>query len=425
MPATNPKRRILFATMGSLGDLHPVLGLALELMRRGHAICVAATPFYRTKVEALGLGFKPLRPDWDPTDTALVAQCEDIRRGPEILIRRLVLPHLRDTYDDLLDAAQNTDLMIAGEMVYPAPLIAEKLRLRWASATLSPCSFFSAHDPSVLVTAPELMYLRRAGLRVNRGILALSRAATNPWWRPIRQLRKEEGLGPGRNPLLYDKFSPDLVLALFSKALAQPQPDWPSHTVQPGFVFYDQASAEESLPNELESFLAAGVPPILFTQGSTAVHNPGSFYEASMEAARKIGRRALLIGADDSIHASSSDVFVAKYAPYSKVFSRCVVNVHQGGAGTTGVAMQSGRPMLIVPYGWDQPDHAARIVRIGSGLTVARKRYSPERAAHALRRLITEEAFQKKAAQVRSEMQAEAGTASACDSIEELLRRSF
>lgn len=420
-------RRILFASIGSLGDLHPVIGLALELQRRGHSACIATTPFYRNKVEALGLEFKPLRPDWDPTDTSLIAQCENIRRGPEILLRRMILPHLRDTYSDLLDAARGIDLMIACELVYAAPLVAEKLQLRWASAILSPCPFFSVYDPPVLPPLQELQYLRGAGPHFHRMLLRLSSAATNHWWRPVRRLRRKEKLGPGRNPLLQDKFSPDLVLALFSRALASPQPDWPAQTVQPGFVFYDHSSVQESLSSELENFLDSGPPPVIFTQGSTAVHNAGSFYETSIEAARRVGRRALLIGADRSLYAagrvSDSDVFMAGYAPYSQVFPRGVVNVHQGGVGTTGAAMRSGHPMLIVPYGWDQPDHAARIVRIGSGLTIARKRYSPERAAQALRRLLEEESFRTKAAEVYQAMQAEDGVTSACDSIEKLLLR--
>ncbi len=423
MPTTQRAQRILLASIGSLGDLHPVLGLALELKQRGHSVCIASTPFYCDKVNAFGLEFQPLRPAWDPTETSLIAQCESIRRGPEVLLRRMVLPHLRDTYTDLLEAAKDRDAMVAGELVFAAPLVAEKLGLRWASATLSPCSFLSAYDPPVLPPVQELEYLRGAGPGFHRILLRLSRAATNHWWKPIRELRRKEGLGPGGNPLFEDKFSKDLVLALFSKALAQPQPDWPANTVQTGFVYYDRMYKEDSLPSDLVNFLDSGTPPILFTQGSTAVHNPGKFYETSVEAARRLRQRALLLGAHEATYGSGPDVFAAGYAPYSQVFPCCSVIVHQGGVGTTANAMQAGRPMLIVPYGWDQPDQAARVVRMGAGLTIARTRYTPRRAAETLRRLIDEESFEMRAAKVREEMQAEDGLASACDAVEELLCR--
>ena len=138
---TEPKR-ILFATIGSLGDLHPCLALGQELQRRGHSITIAATEFYRDKVESVGFSFRPMRPNWNPTDQELIRQCEDLQTGPEILYRKLILPHLADTYHDLLAASTEADLLIAGELVYAAPLVAEKLKCRWISMILSPSSFF-------------------------------------------------------------------------------------------------------------------------------------------------------------------------------------------------------------------------------------------------------------------------------------------
>jgi rhamnosyltransferase subunit B len=98
----------------------------------------------------------------DPTDGEMIRQCEDLKRGPEILFRKIVLPHLRATYEDLLRAAAGADLMVSGELNYAAPLVSEKLGLRWVSAILSPASFFSAHDPSVMVNVPWLMHVRKA-----------------------------------------------------------------------------------------------------------------------------------------------------------------------------------------------------------------------------------------------------------------------
>jgi rhamnosyltransferase subunit B len=55
--------RILIATIGSLGDLHPALALALELRRRGHRAELATSEFYREKITTLGLPFHPLPPE--------------------------------------------------------------------------------------------------------------------------------------------------------------------------------------------------------------------------------------------------------------------------------------------------------------------------------------------------------------------------
>lgn len=423
MTMTVAPKKIVFATLGSLGDLHPCLALGKELKRRGHAVTIASTEFYRSRAEGLGIAFHPMRPDWDPTDSALIGQCEELKSGPEILFRKLILPHLRDTYDDLLAAAKGADLMLAGELVFAAPLVAEKLSLRWASLILSPCSFFSSHDPSVIVTMPSLMHLRKAGVRAYRAGLHLAQLSTKHWWAPIRQLRMKEGLRPDCEPML-DKFSPDLVLALFSRGWAQPQPDWPQQTVQPGFVFHDVAfntALDPDLNSDLTQFLASGEPPLIFTLGSTAVSHPGNFYQTSIEATKHLSARAFLIGATPATQWITPRILSVPYAPYSQVFPHASVIVHQGGSGTTAQALQAGRPMLFVPWGWDQPDNAARVVRNGAALSVTKNHYSATRAVSALDRLITEPSFAANAATAAAHIRKEAGLSGAIQAIEQLL----
>lgn len=404
----------MLATIGSLGDLHPMLALALELKRRGHRATVASTAYYREKVVGLGLDFHALRPDWDPTDQELIAQCADLKSGPEVLFRRLILPHLRATYDDLAAAAAGADLMLAGELVYAAPLVAEKLGLHWASVILSPTSFFSAHDPSLLVNIPNVYRLRKAGWMINRAILEFGKLVSRHWWTPVRRLRRELGLRVQCDPVFKDKFSPELVLALFSRSLAQAQPDWPKQTLQPGFVYFDRGRTEDY--PELEDFLARGHAPIVFTLGSTAVHNPGNFYEASVAAARKLGRRAVLLGVKRE--ALVAEVLTLPYAPYSKIFPHAAAIVHQGGSGTTGQALRSGRPQLIVPYGWDQPDNGARLERLGVGLCLARSAYSAESATAVLSRLLTEPNFAARARGLATQVESEEALMLACDAVE-------
>src|SRR5262249_34439347 len=60
--------------------------------------------------------------------------------------------------------------------------------------------------------------------------------------------------------------APALVLALFSPALADRQPDWPPQAVVTGFPFYDQ-DGEAGMPAGLVRFLDAGPPPLVFTSG--------------------------------------------------------------------------------------------------------------------------------------------------------------
>lgn len=417
------QKHIVLATIGSLGDLHPCLALGEELVNRGYRVTIATTPHYRDKVESCGISFRAMRPDWDPTDAKMTRSCEDIKRGLEVLYRQLLLPELKHTYRDLLAATEDADLLITGELVYASPLVAEKRGLPWVSLILSPLSFFSSVDPSYTVNLPPLIHLRRAGPAAYRAGLSLGKLATRHWSNPVRRLRREEGL-PWRSsdPVFKDKFSPHLVLALFSGWFALKRRDWPEQTLQPGFL-HRSNSPDAKLTDRLETFLSAGSPPLVFTQGSTAVHNPGDFYETSAEAAKRLGRRALLVGASGS-EKQTGDLLWVTYVPYSHVFPRAAVIVHQGGSGTTGDALRAGRPMLVVPYGWDQPDNAVRIERLGAGLHLPRKKYTLDAATSAIKRLLDEPQFSTISAEIGSRVREENAVGSACDAIDALLLQS-
>src|SRR5262249_1033223 len=109
--STNAKR-IVLTTFGSLGDLHPYVAVALGLKARGHDVILATSEYYRTKIQALGIGFHAVRPDMPDFDAnpGLAARLMDLRKGTERILLELVFPALRDSYDDLLGAARGADL---------------------------------------------------------------------------------------------------------------------------------------------------------------------------------------------------------------------------------------------------------------------------------------------------------------------------
>jgi UDP:flavonoid glycosyltransferase YjiC (YdhE family) len=414
------KRRIVLSTLGSLGDLHPVMGLALGLQARGHDVVLATSEFYREKIEGAGLEFSPLRPLAAPDDAQMVRRVLDSRKGPEYLIRTLLLPHVGDMYDDMSKATAGADFLISGEVVLAAPLIAEKRRIPWAAAILAPFSFFSPHDPPVIPFLPGTQLLTRAPPFVQRRLLDVARIVTRNWGEPIAQLRRSLGLRPTRHPLLLDRFSPYLNLAMFSSVLGRPQPDWLPNTVQTGFVFYDQE--DEAVPDSLQGFLDSGPQPITFTLGSTAVMDPGRFFEESATAARLLGRRAVLLMGKNARPANlSQDAFAADYAPYSRVFPRSACVVHQGGVGTTAQALRAGVPQLVMPYAFDQPDNAARVTRIGAGLCLSRQRYRADRTAGQLDKLLAASTYVEHARDAGRRVGAENGVSTACDTVEQAM----
>jgi UDP:flavonoid glycosyltransferase YjiC (YdhE family) len=420
------KARIVLTTFGSLGDLHPYLAIAAGLRERGHDPVIATSGQYRDMVEALGLGFHAVRPDMPDlsADTDLIRRIMDLRRGPETVIREFMMPALRQSYEDTLAAAEAVDLLVSHPLTFTTQLAAQKRGIPWASSVLAPLSFFSAHDPPVLPALQFLSWLRPLGPALHRPLLGLLKRTVRSWVKPWHHLRAELGLPAVReNPLFEGQHSPSLVLALFSGQLGSSQPDWPARTSVTGFPFFHRAS--EELPEDLACFLDEGEPPVVFTLGSSAVHDAGGFYEHSVAAARALRRRAvLLVGADPRNRPASlpAGMGAFEYAPFSALFPRAAAIVHQGGVGTTAEAMRSGRPMLVMPYAHDQPDNAARVARLGIARVVPRRRYNATRAEAELRRLLDEPAWSKRAGEVSRRMQAENGAGAACEALEQLLQ---
>lgn len=417
-------RRIVLTTFGSYGDLNPMLGLAIGLRDRGHHPVLATMPFYRQVVEREGIEFHPVRPDGDPSDSALLARIMDARRGSEYVIKDVMMAHLRESYDDLLPVARDADLLISHPITFATRIVAETLGVPWASSVLAPLSFFSRYDLPVFPNAAWNKKLERVP-GAARVLVAMARAASRPWAREADRLRAELGLPPGGHPLFEGQHAPDLVLVLFSSVLARPQPDWPPNARVTGPVWYNGATPP-TLDDDLEQFLRAGPPPVVFTLGSSAVHAPGRFFEESVEAARRAGLRAVLLAsrhADAFAAAAPHDVKVVGAASHAALMPRAAVVVHQGGIGTLHQALRAGVPMLVVPYAHDQADNAARAVALGVGRSVPPGRYRAARVAGELRRLAGDAGIAARAADISAVVAREDGVVAACEAIENLLSR--
>jgi rhamnosyltransferase subunit B len=422
--------RIVLSTIGTFGDVNPLIAIALELKRRGHHPVLAVPALYESKIAPLGLEFHPVRPDIDPEDKLQAEMIYDVRKGTERGLREFLFPSLRQTYDDLTAAVTTpvrADLMLLGELNYAGPLVAEITGIPWASYLLAPLSFFSAYDPPVLPMYPRLARADKAVPGMGRAIKRLARLVSRKWPQPIYDLRRKLGLPRGSNPLFDAKHSPDLVLALFSTVLGQEQPDWPPNTRITGFCFYDSDAGNAALPAHLEKFLADGPAPLVFTLGSAAVMAAGRFYEHGARAAERLGMRAvLLIGPDArnrSRNALPPAICVAEYAPYSALFSRASVIIHQGGVGTTAQCLRAGKPMLIMPYSHDQPDNARRMRRLKVASILQKSYFTPLRVSKKLRRLLEKPIFARRAKEIAAQLRAENGVATACNALEDLVRR--
>jgi UDP:flavonoid glycosyltransferase YjiC (YdhE family) len=267
-----------------------------------------------------------------------------------------------------------------------------------------------------------------------RAIMRLGRWKAASLLKAVNKLRADVNLPQtSAHPIFEGQHSPALVLALFSRVLAEPQRDWPPNTRITGFPFYDRRDHAgdrddnvDGLSPDLNLFLDAGEPPIVFTLGSSAIWVAKDFYRESIAASLSLGQRALLlIGHECNRPAEPLPEGVAafEYAPYGELLPRARAVVHQGGVGTTGQTLRAGRPALVVPFSHDQFDNGARAARLGCGRMLARMKYNATSATRELRAILGDESYKTTAAEVGRRVQAEDGTRAACDAIEEVLNR--
>ena len=144
-------------------------------------------------------------------------------------------------------------------------------------------------------------------------------------------------------------------------------------------------------------------------------------------AAKALHLRAVLLVGNDLENIPKEpipeNICIAKYAPYSRLFPRASVIVHQGGIGTTAQALRAGKPMLVMPYSHDQPDNARRVRRLGVAKVVQRKNYTAGRAAKMIQGLLANSRYAERAVAIQQVMAKEDGLKAACDALEAAIRR--
>ncbi len=422
--------RIVINSWGSYGDVNPYLALALALAARGHTPVMALPEHFRDDVQRLGLPFHPVGLILDeqaPETPAMIAGIMHPRWGGAYIFRDLMMPTLRETYAQLKEATVGADLLISQPLGIGAPLLAETTGIRWASTVLAPLSFGSAHEMIVPPPLPALKRLEVLGPSVPRFFAWFMRQVSASWVEPMQQFRRELGLPRGRHPIFEGQFGAPLVLAMFSRVLAAPQPDWPPNTHITGQLVNDSAQGA-ALCTELEHFLNAGTPPVVFTLGSAAVRQSGTFFDESIRAMQRLKCRAVfLAGADTTARLARTlpdTMLMVDAAPHSLLFPRASLIVHQAGVGTLGTALRSGKPTIAVPFANDQPDNAWRIAQLGTSRTIYPDDYRVSNVLDVVDAMLRDDRYARRAAEVGAIAQAEDGPGTACDLIEQYLSSS-
>lgn len=422
--------RILITCFGSLGDLFPYIALARALRRRGHRPVIATSLFGRAAVEAEEIPFEHLRNGFDAyaqtgSASAFLEKAFAPVRGGEFIVRTL-MAKIEETYADTWRAASAADVVISNPMAYATPIVCRELGLPWLSTVLAPMFFLSIKEPPPMTAAPWMRGLHRFSPRLYGAVFQGLKRTTRSWTEPLIETCERHGVAPpDGHPLFEGQYSPHGTLAMFPPGFAQPQIDWPPRTVLTGFPAHASELGNEETIAALRRFVDDGEAPIVFALGSSAVHIAGDFYRVGAQAARTLGRRAVLVSGDAAsrlrAEMGGEDLFVIDYVAYDKLFPDAAVIVHQGGIGTLAQAFRAMRPMLVVPFGFDQMDNAERVERLGVGKVLARRRFSTARASAALADLLTQSRYLDRARSFGAGLVGMVGEDAAAAAVEALL----
>lgn len=351
--------RILFSTIGSRGDVQPVVALALHLKVRGHEVRVCVPPDFREWIEGLGIPVTPIGPEARKFAASRPAASQNQKPLTAEQGRQLMEETVATQFETLTSAAQTCHVIIAATALQVAARsVAEKLGISYVFAGYSPVVLPSPHH-----APPPLPGHAPPTTSGNGELWAQNAERFNSLFRDAvnkhRALLGLDAISDVRSHMMTDQpwLAADPVLA--------PWPDSADRGVfQTGaWILPD----ERSLSRELETFLASGDPPIYFGFGSTRF--PPEAGSAILHAARALGRRAIVSKGwfDDSLIENEPDCLSIGEVNLHALFPLVAAAVHHGGAGTTTAAALAGAPQVVIPNLYDQHYWAERVRQLGIG----------------------------------------------------------
>jgi UDP:flavonoid glycosyltransferase YjiC (YdhE family) len=410
--------KVLLVTIGSSGDVHPFVGLGLALSRRGHEVTLVTGGYFRELAEQAGLDFADPLPEFDFRAMLGNADIWHRFRGLQVIMRSAILPLIRPVYRLIAERYEpGRTLIVASSLAFGARIAQQRLAIPTATVHLQPSIFRSMHAttrlPGMLLDSWVPAPLKRLQYWL------MDRLMTDRITAPaVNEVRAEVGLAPVRGIMNDWWHSPELVLGLFADWFAPPQPDWPPQTVLTGFPLYDERGIVEP-SQELEDFLGAGEPPIVFTPGSANVHGR-EFFQAAIEACGRLRRRGILLTRfpEQLPQPLPAGIRHESFVPFGWLLPRSAAVVHHGGIGSLSQGLAAGIPQLMMPMGFDQFDNAHRLEQLGLGAAIRPSRFRGPAVAHSLERLLADPLMADRCRAIRERLASHDGLLTAAKCLE-------
>jgi UDP:flavonoid glycosyltransferase YjiC (YdhE family) len=397
----NGQLRLLVAAFGDPGHAFPAIALARELGRRGHEVLVETWERWREAVEGEGLGFTAAQ-----EYTVYPPPGPDTPDGQTAAAAAGALARLMEEFEP--------DLVVS-DILTLAPTLAAEVAGVW-HATLIP-HVYPVQEPGMPLYSigmrPPRTVLGRLGWRATGPLLGMGLRRGRD---ELNETRARLGLGPierfhgGISELL-------AVVATFPQL--EYSREWPAHVRVTGPLFFELPEEEIELPE--------GEDPLVLVAPSTSQDPESELVRVAMDALADEPVRVL---ATTNRHRPERPIEVPANATlvdwvlYSQVMPAADVVICHGGHGTVATALAAGAPLLVCPSVGDMGENAARVSWAGAGLSVPRRLLSRRAVRLAVRRLLAEERFRQRAAEIAAWSETHDGAAAAADLVEEAARNA-
>ena len=351
--------KVLLASVGSRGDVQPMLALAQSLVEHGHLPTVAAPVDFEAWITKLGFRFAPLGLDVQ----AFLSQNQDVLTGNTLtmvrestrFLKANMLPQARQ----MTDACVGADCIVYAGLALPiAPSVAQFHKLPALRVNYTTAMTPSDDHPPVICPWRNLPRWLNHFLWLTDRWLGKRMVGET-----VEAMRAELGLPPledfwGHMTLAYP------TINAVDKVVFPPSEGWGLNYQQTNFLFFKDPAP---LQPELEKWLDNGSPPIYVGFGSMSGRGTDRVGSLLIQAVKATGRRCLVSAGWAGLGSGTlpDGWRVVRDAPHALLFPRMAVVVHHGGSGTTAQAMRAGVAQVVLPLILDQFHHAQKLYQAG------------------------------------------------------------
>jgi MGT family glycosyltransferase len=386
--------RFLFVVPPLAGHTLPTVAVGRQLAQRGHQLAWAGDAAAIGPLLPPGAGLFPIPADFG-------GQNMDQLRGRSLGLRGaaafrflwadFLIPLATSMVPGVRAAVRQfaPDVLVADQQALAGAVVGQDRGLPWVSSATT-----SAELTDQFATMPRLGQ-----------------------WAARRLIEFQRDLGVCHPIDL--RFSPHLVLAFTTAALAGPGGDFPGH-----YVFVGPAlAARTGGPGFPWGWLDPDRQHVLVSLGTLNQLAGRRFLATAAQALSPLADRlqAIVIGPPGLVGAVPDHVLVRERVPQLELLAHLDAVISHAGHNTVCEALAHGVPLVVAPIRDDQPVIAQQVVDAGAGIRVHFGRVGPPELRHALTTVLDDPSYRAAAQRVQASFAAAGGATAAADHLEKLL----